>query len=490
MHAALLLLLPSLCGAFFSSLFSSGGKHRSFLEQQRERVAAEQQRPFQTHLEPRGGSASHTCENRFSNISTPLYSSRLDDGVCDCCDGSDEVAVVACPDRCEEEASAELALKKVLREAYESGRVLRERALLEAATATASVDDSSSAPLAALTKRRDFLQQQVDERERAVLERIDAVRVNTQPRIEAILGFSDLDDAAKAGLLVGLMDLFDVTTLDDCQGGEGGDEKQDPLSEDEKEEDKEEDPRLASASHCTAEELLMRLMEGHAQHAHQHESVQMLMAYYRLNGKFGVEAVEFGKQKMVAECSALFEGFSETAASTNCEVAELLKFALEPLFAAIDENPLPVTSETEEGQLIASLTRQIEEHNSLQASLTKFQPDFLEYWPVRDECFQRKEGQYTYKVCLGGSVEQDGVSLGTLERIEHDEETGGATFSFQEGQYCHAFGPRSAEVHVTCGLVSVPTLVSVAEPSTCQYHLVVEAPHACTDAFAVKHHLL
>lgn len=477
----LFVLLPSLCGAFFSSLFSSG-KQRSFLEQQRESVAAEQRRPFQKYLEPRR--AEHTCENRFSNVSTVLYASRLDDGVCDCCDGSDEVAVVACPDRCEEEASADLALKKVMREAYSSGRVVRERALSEAAATAAAADDSSS-PLAALTKRRDFLQQQVDERERAVEDRIDAVRVNTQPRVEAILGFTDLDVAAKAGLLVGLMDLFDVTTLDDCpDGGEGREEDEEAAQQDD------EDPRLENAAHCTAEELLMRLMEGHVQHTQQQESVQMLMAYYRLNGKFGVEAVEFARGNPAAECSMHFEGFSETAAVSNCEMAELLKFALEPLFAAIEENPLPVASETEEGQLLSSLTRQIEDHNALQASLTKFQPDFLEYWPVRDACFERKEGQYTYKVCLGGSVEQDGVSLGTLERIERDEETGGAIFRFQEGQYCHAFGPRSAEVHVACGLVSAPTLISVSEPSTCQYHLVVEAPHACTDAFALKHNLL
>jgi hypothetical protein len=90
-----------------------------------------------------------------------------------------------------------------------------------------------------------------------------------------------------------------------------------------------------------------------------------------------------------------------------------------------------------------------------------------------------------------GSVTQtedgspSGVDLGSFEAIEETENGDGATMKYRNGQHCHAFGPRSADVKVTCSSKSV--LLSASEPSTCFYSFVMESPAACTEKFALAH---
>lgn len=78
----------------------------------------------------------------------------------------------------------------------------------------------------------------------------------------------------------------------------------------------------------------------------------------------------------------------------------------------------------------------------------------------------------------GGSV-----TLGRYSSIK-DTENGGATMHFDQGQHCHAFGARTADVHVTCGAEN--RLLSASEPSTCYYSFKFESPAACTEKFAVS----
>jgi hypothetical protein len=60
----------------------------------------------------------------------------------------------------------------------------------------------------------------------------------------------------------------------------------------------------------------------------------------------------------------------------------------------------------------------------------------------------------------------------------------GASFRihFVDGDYCGSFGPRSADVFVTCGVDN--RIVSVFEPSTCYYVIEFESPLGCTMSLA------
>jgi hypothetical protein len=77
------------------------------------------------------------------------------------------------------------------------------------------------------------------------------------------------------------------------------------------------------------------------------------------------------------------------------------------------------------------------------------------------------------------------VLLGDYQSIQEisSKEYGIAyQMKFHNGQHCHAFGARSAEVTVICGEKNV--LKSAQEPSTCFYTLILESPAACTENFA------
>lgn len=55
-----------------------------------------------------------------------LSSSRVDDGICDCCDGSDEGTIIQCKDTCNQVAYKEREHLNKLTTAYKIGKGLRE----------------------------------------------------------------------------------------------------------------------------------------------------------------------------------------------------------------------------------------------------------------------------------------------------------------------------------------------------------------------------
>jgi protein kinase C substrate 80K-H len=115
--------------------------------------------------------------------------------------------------------------------------------------------------------------------------------------------------------------------------------------------------------------------------------------------------------------------------------------------------------------------------------------DHLELLAMKNQCFEVVDGKFSYNLCMLENIRQkeiDGngnVSLGEFDSVEAFHE-GGASYKlhFKNGQYCHAFGPRSADVTVVCGPQN--SLKAAREPSTCFYTLVFESPAACTPEYA------
>ena len=57
---------------------------------------------------------------------TVIGSSRVDDGICDCCDGSDEGTIIQCKDTCTQVAYKEKENINKLTAAYKSGKIVRD----------------------------------------------------------------------------------------------------------------------------------------------------------------------------------------------------------------------------------------------------------------------------------------------------------------------------------------------------------------------------
>jgi hypothetical protein len=111
--------------------------------------------------------------------------------------------------------------------------------------------------------------------------------------------------------------------------------------------------------------------------------------------------------------------------------------------------------------------------------------------------FSVVDGKFRYTVSVVKSVEQcddngedcstDGVNLGKFSSITPSPRKNGITqlkMHFSDGAYCHAFGPRTADIFITCG--GENKVISASEPSTCYYTFEMISPAACTPQFAVE----
>jgi hypothetical protein len=141
------------------------------------------------------------------------------------------------------------------------------------------------------------------------------------------------------------------------------------------------------------------------------------------------------------------------------------------------------------------------EHESFINESSNYNSQFYDLLALKGECFDRVDGAFTYTVCLGTKVTQKengrgnaGVNLGTFSNpqssIVIDEAIDGLTgktipvykLLYSNGQHCHAFGARKAEVLVTCG--EKTQLLDATEPSTCSYSFEMESPIACSEEYA------
>jgi len=98
----------------------------------------------------------------------------------------------------------------------------------------------------------------------------------------------------------------------------------------------------------------------------------------------------------------------------------------------------------------------------------------LAYAGMDDKCVTKKIGEYNYDICFFKNAKQDSVSVG---RWKHWESPGVAIFD--GGQYCPGGPERSLRVLFQCG--PKEQLEEVTEPSRCTYQAKLSHPAACTE---------
>jgi len=144
---------------------------------------------------------------------------------------------------------------------------------------------------------------------------------------------------------------------------------------------------------------------------------------------------------------------------------------------------------------ISDVEKKLSTAESASTDMEKYK-DHLEYLAMKDQCFDKEDGAFTYSLCILGSITQKEVvgsrevTLGTFTAFEPAYENTPAVdgvipsviMKFGNGQHCHAFGARTATVTVSCAAKNA--LISATEPSTCAYKLHFESPAACTPKYA------
>jgi len=105
-----------------------------------------------------------------------------------------------------------------------------------------------------------------------------------------------------------------------------------------------------------------------------------------------------------------------------------------------------------------------------------------EFAALKGECFEFSDREYTYKICLFDRVTQRQKSGGSetdLGNWGHWED-GYRAMKYEGGQSCWNGPARSALVRMSCGQSN--ELLSVVEPSRCEYEMEFKTPALCSSA--------
>ena len=109
--------------------------------------------------------------------------------------------------------------------------------------------------------------------------------------------------------------------------------------------------------------------------------------------------------------------------------------------------------------------------------------------PLKGECVELNQAQYTYRLCLfDRAVQKDRssgheIGIGNWKEWERAADANNTIdYSIQrygDGQHCWNGPSRSTRVRVECG--NELALLEAKEPSKCEYEFRLRAPAACPD---------
>nr|CCA24761.1 glucosidase 2 subunit beta putative [Albugo laibachii Nc14] len=141
-------------------------------------------------------------------------------------------------------------------------------------------------------------------------------------------------------------------------------------------------------------------------------------------------------------------------------------------------------------QILSHIDQELDRHKKVYEShLNAFNQDFgpqREFSLLRNGCLKSHVGSYTYKFCAFQEVLQDQVNLGSFTNWDHstDPEAQYTKMLFGGGAKCWNGPERSTVVELICG--TTEEILSVDEPRTCEYRMVVSTHAACTDQILSK----
>ncbi|KJE97010.1 hypothetical protein CAOG_07498 [Capsaspora owczarzaki ATCC 30864] len=144
-------------------------------------------------------------------------------------------------------------------------------------------------------------------------------------------------------------------------------------------------------------------------------------------------------------------------------------------------------AQTEWAALHDRATATEREVNALDAKLNTDLGPEQEFFVLQDECFSFKTNEYQYEVCPFVSAKQKQNDRATSLGSWTGWSGSGNKYSqmkFENGEKCWNGPNRSATVNLKCG--DKNALISVAEPSKCEYVLEFTSPAACDPNFKLE----
>jgi protein kinase C substrate 80K-H len=159
---------------------------------------------------------SFSCANEGFKI-VQISSSRVDDGICDCCDGSDEGTLVKCKNQCVAAASREKQMIAKATKAYKIGSVIRANDIKRIERSQSEMLSSISPLRSSVDQLKATVEKLQQIKNKAELENqktIDTMHEDTQGDSEKLLNLSGIDAPQLAQLLTSLFSILEMNEKD------------------------------------------------------------------------------------------------------------------------------------------------------------------------------------------------------------------------------------------------------------------------------------
>ncbi|CAK4251984.1 unnamed protein product [Aphanomyces euteiches] len=405
------------------------------------------------------------CHNQ-GLVSTDIHASRVHDGICDCCDGSDEPEGV-CRDMCQAEIEERRRRARETLATVQAGVNERQRRIEQL-----KMEDAK--------KKTEVEIQRGHIRELRQLKSQVQIFLDREARLEYAMQVASAKQKQNEGKC--------LPSDKDSPSSSEATTSASPSSP---------EPQATSAQPSTPSEQQIP-------DAYKHDKVKRKLAHaivYRQNGdwmslrSYMHDVVEKAKRmpaRTVMErrredfLGPLFNGGREGKIAFLTMALHGVGLILSPIrglyeaawwihfHPALDKSVVLAEAESLR-KIIQDIDHDISQAQQTIDTLTT--ADATDYGKccriLKDQCISAKFEKYTYKVCPFNKVSQDRTSLGTWKRWESS-----STMVFEDGDRCWNGPSRSAHVVLECG--AADEIVRVEELATCRYTITLATPAACS----------
>eukprot|EP00871_Galdieria_phlegrea_P002388 jgi/Galph1/314/GphlegSOOS_G5076.1 len=368
--------------------------------------------------------SSFYCEN-IGYLPKTIPSSQVNDGLCDCCDGSDEwLEYVSCPNRCKEmglnRVNTLLARVKVVKAGLDSKEKLKH-------VAAAKSND--------LTNKRSELRATVEARMQS--QKTISEQLKT---LEEVFKLSESVTSYKPAVVTDLLENTSETPNED---------------------DHSEETRTVEG--FNEEENGSFSNSVHEPNSSCKESEEhLLSACHNISYSFSFNVLNIAIRKVLIRVLRYMP--------LSNSLVEILKFKADSELLRRCINKIRSDLEKQNSQLESD---RAELDRLEKVAATNYGKDSI-FLALKDECAEFHSQGYHYKLCLLSHVLQDNINLGKFSGWNSNY----TTMFYTDGTPCWNGPQRSTVVKLICG--SNETIVSVSEPTKCEYHFVYSTCAACT----------
>ncbi|KAF9325374.1 hypothetical protein BG006_011144 [Podila minutissima] len=441
------------------------------------------------------GNGLFYCANE-GHIPTRIKTSRVNDGVCDpdCCDGSDEYSgLVECPNVCEEvgavakQERARLQLiqqegSKLRKDYIDFGKAAKAKMVLDLAQFHAQTEDLERAVEeakkildAATLAQEKYHEGSKGDREASRREQLAPLIQEQASRLARAKNVRNKLRATLQNLKENYNKNYHdtavkntITGFDDYITGLGEDHESEASTDEEQV-----DPTEYS---ITPDERINNLMDQ--TYVIQREIGTLYDLLDNMSREYNTENNDEAVQVSVK----VVEEFSTTWVTDRQEFGD--EAALEVPAELTDESPeaekLKDDADVAQSAFDEASDRRTQVQDGIRDIENKMKADLGKdeaFAKLFDECFDFKDIEYTYSVCLFGDANQRSHSTTFLGKFSHWE---GANYDVQVysgGTKCWNGPDRSVKLVMTCGTQN--EIISVAEPAKCEYVFRFQTPAVC-----------